>query len=160
MSGDKAPLLSVSDMFAARAARQQHEHEQEMQLKHREEEEMATFRKRLETFELTDMHRVAVIERIKRAFERGDTELMLTAFPSEFCTDQGRAVNNPPLNPPPDGVEPHWLATLPGGARPVYDFWKRELAPGGFKFTARIIDFPGGMPGNVGLFFSWPKSAE
>ena len=55
--------------------------------------------------------------------------------------------------------EPEWLATLPAGVRQVYDFWKHNLKPGGFNFTARIINYPGGMPGDVGLFFSWPKSA-
>jgi hypothetical protein len=40
----------------------------------------------------------------------------------------------------------------------VYDSWRENLKPGGFKFSARVIDYPGGKPGNVGLFFSWPKS--
>ena len=34
-----------------------------------------------------------------------------------------------------------------------------NLKPGGFKFAARIINYPDGKPGDVGLFFSWPKSA-
>ena len=45
------------------------------------------------------------------------------------------------------------------GVRQVYDFWKENLKAGGFKFGARIINYPGGKPGDVGLFFSWPKSA-
>jgi hypothetical protein len=44
-------------------------------------------------------------------------------------------------------------------ARQVYDFWKDTLKSGGFKFGARIINYPGGTPGDVGLFFSWPTSA-
>ena len=40
-----------------------------------------------------------------------------------------------------------------------YDYWKDNLKPGGFKFAARIINYPGGVPGDVGLFFSWPKSS-
>ena len=55
--------------------------------------------------------------------------------------------------------EPEWLATLPAGVHQVYEFWKTNLKPGGFGFSARIINYPGGMPGDVGLFFSWPKSA-
>jgi hypothetical protein len=55
--------------------------------------------------------------------------------------------------------EPDWLATLPKGARQIYDYWRVHLKPGGFGFIARIIDYPGGMPGDVGLFFTWPKSA-
>ena len=49
--------------------------------------------------------------------------------------------------------------TLPSGVHQVYDFWKANLKPGGFSFAARIINYPGGLPGDVGLFFSWPKSA-
>ena len=49
--------------------------------------------------------------------------------------------------------------TLPSGVHQVYDFWKANLKPGGFGFAARIINYPGGQPGDVGLFFSWPKSA-
>jgi hypothetical protein len=33
------------------------------------------------------------------------------------------------------------------------------MEAGGFRFTARIINYPDGKPGDVGLFFSWPKSA-
>ena len=56
--------------------------------------------------------------------------------------------------------EPDWLRTLPAGVHQVYDFWKEQLKHGGFKFGARIINYPGGKPGDVGLFFSWPKSAS
>jgi hypothetical protein len=154
------PILSVKALYAERAARQTREHEQEMQLAQRQEEAEAAFRKRLETFKVEPANVIAVTERIRRAFERGETELMLTSFPSKFCSDDGRAVNNPPLNTPGEDEEPVWLGTMPGGVREVYEYWKRELKPGGFKFTARIVSFPGGMPGDVGLFFSWPKSLD
>ena len=45
------------------------------------------------------------------------------------------------------------------GVHQVYDYWKNNLKPGGFGFSARIINYPGGVPGDVGLFFTWPKSA-
>jgi len=41
--------------------------------------------------------------------------------------------------------------------RQVFDYWKANLRPGGFSFSARIIDYPDGKPGDVGLFFGWPK---
>jgi hypothetical protein len=152
--------LSVKALFEARAARVAREQEQEAQLVRRREEEAAAFRKRLETFRVEPANIVAVNERIRRAFERGETELMLTSFPSAFCSDDGRAVNNPPLNKPGPDEEPEWLGTMPAGVREVYKYWKQELAPGGFSFTARIVNFPGGMPGDVGLFLSWPKSLD
>jgi hypothetical protein len=67
------------------------------------------------------------------------------------------------LNKPDDTASsadhaPDWVATLPTGLRPVYDLWQASLKPGGFGFDARIINYPGGMPGDVGLFFTWPKN--
>jgi len=97
------PKLSVADLFAERDTRRERERADEETLKRRQEEELAEFRKRLDTFTLTQERVDAVAERIKRAFERGETELMLTSFPSGFCTDQGRAVGNvgaPPINRP------------------------------------------------------------
>jgi hypothetical protein len=93
---------------------------------------------------------------------------MIASFPSSFCNDGGRGIINagaPPINRPSKEDlaartdEPDWLATLPVAVRQVYDYWKDNLMPGGFGFGARIINYPGGMPGDVGLFFSWPKSA-
>jgi hypothetical protein len=161
-----SPALSVAALFAERDARHQRDKEADDQLKQRKEEEVAAFKKRLDGFQLTDEIKHSGLDRIKRAFEHGETELMIASFPSAFCTDDGRAIINagePPINKPTSKEpatleeEPDWLTTLPAGVRQVYNFWKEELKPGGFKFSARVIDFPGGKPGDVGLFFSWPK---
>jgi hypothetical protein len=164
MSDGAKPSLSVMGLFAERDARRRKEKEAEGHLLRRKEEELAAFKKRLDDFQLTDDIIELFLGRIKRAFERGESELMLTAFPSSFCTDDGRAVINagaPPINKPgkgaPEPAEPDWLATMPKGARPVYEYWKSNLKPGGFSLTARIINYPGGMPGDVGLFLSWPR---
>ena len=94
---------------------------------------------------------------------------MITSFPSDFCTDGGRAVMNagvPPINKPSkEEVErqaesPEWLAILPAGVRLVFDYWKENLKAGGVKFSTRIVNYPGGKPGDMGLFFSWPKDAS
>jgi hypothetical protein len=160
--------MSVTSLFAERDARRQRDKEAEDQLQRRREEELAEFRKRLDNFKLTDEIIHSGLDRIKRAFERGETELMFSSFPSSFCTDGGRAIINagaPPINKPSkeeaarQADEPDWLMTLPSGVHQVYDFWKANLKPGGFGFAARIINYPGGLPGDVGLFFSWPKSA-
>jgi len=159
------PSLSIQALFAEREARHQRDQAAAEQLQHRKDEELAAFRHRLEHLQLTDeivQHR---LDQIKRAFERGETELMISAFPSEFCTDGGRAVINagaPPINKPsqtPQDAEPDWLATMPAGVRQVHDFWKTHLKPGGFGFAARVINYPEGKPGDIGLFFTWPRSA-
>ena len=161
-----ATVLSVAALFAERDAVRQRDKQAEEQLHRQREEELAEYRQRLEHFNLTDEIIQSNLDRIKRAFERGETELMFSSFPSSFCTDNGRAIINagaPPINKPSkeemarQAEEPDWLLTLPSGVHQVFDYWKVNLKPGGFKFEARIINYPGGVPGDVGLFFSWPK---
>lgn len=159
--------LSVAALFAEREAKRQADKAAAAHLQRRQEEELAEFKARLDQFQLTDEIVQSGLSRIKRAFERGETELMFSSFPSSFCTDGGRAITNagaPPINKPSKGdatarvEEPEWLSTVPAGVRLVYEYWKTNLKPGGFGFSARIINYPGGMPGDVGLFFTWPKS--
>ena len=90
-----SPVFSVASLFAEREAKQRKDREAEEQLRRKKEEELAAFKKRLDEFQLTEDRVQAVLARIKRAFEDGESELMLTSFPSSFCTDSGRAVNNP-----------------------------------------------------------------
>ena len=153
--------MTVAALFAEREARRRRDEEANAQLHHRQQEELAEFRQRLENFQLSEAIIQSGLDRIRRAFERGESELMFASFPSDFCTDGGRAIINagtPPINKPTTTMdEPEWLATLPAGARQVYHYWKKNLQPGGFKFHAQIINYPSGKPGDVGLFFSWPK---
>jgi CBS domain-containing protein len=84
--------------------------------------------------------------RARRAAEQGHEEFMLLRFPSQLCSDGGRAI----------GVtEPGWPATLRGQAAEIYLRWERELKPRGFHLAARVLEFPGGMPGDIGLFLIW-----
>jgi hypothetical protein len=91
-----------------------------------------------------------VYERVSRAVkgaaERGERELLALRFSSEYCTDGGRAINN---------AEPDWPETLTGFAKRAYEFWRKELEPHGYKLRAQIMDFPGGVPGDVGIFLKW-----
>jgi hypothetical protein len=168
MAEGSGPALSVAALFAERDALRRRDQEADEQMQRRKREELAEFKKRLENFELTDAIIQSGLGRIKRAFERGETELMFASFPSAFCTDDGRAVINagaPSIVKPTKeeaamlAEEPEWLPTLPVGVRLVYDYWKRSLKPGGFKFLVRVINYSDGKPGDVGVFFSWPKSA-
>jgi hypothetical protein len=83
---------------------------------------------------------------VRAAAERGEREVMAVRFASTFCSDGGRAINN---------FEPCWPDTLTGFARRAYDFWHQELEPHGYKMRAQILDFPGGVPGDVGIFLRW-----
>jgi hypothetical protein len=52
-------------------------------------------------------------------------------------------------------MEPRWPGTLRGEAAEIYLRWERDLKPHGFHLTARVLDFPGGIPGDIGLFLVW-----
>lgn len=82
----------------------------------------------------------------RAAAERGEQEVLVMRFPSALCTDKGRAINN---------MEPDWPTTLTGRPRQAYEFWKEHLQPAKYKLRAMIIDWPGGMPGDVAFFLSW-----
>ena len=87
-----------------------------------------------------------LIHLAREAAEHGAREYLLLRFPSELCTDRGRAIN---------AAEADWPASLRGEAAELYLRWKQDLRPLGFALTARILDFPDGMPGDAGLFLSW-----
>ena len=163
----RTPSLSVTALFADRDARRRRDQEAAEHLQLRQREELAAFRKRLDNFVLTEEIIHSALDRIKRAFERSETELMFASFPSTFCSDGGRSVMNAgvsPINKPSaeqmarEAENPEWVRTMPAGVHKVHEYWRDNLKPGGFKLTARIINYPGGKPGDVGLFFSWPNN--
>ena len=90
------------------------------------------------------LRRVATI--IERAASNGLTEVQVYRFPNALCTDHGRAINQ---------QEPGWETTLTGLPKEMYQFWERELRPRGYKLRFQIVDFPGGMPGDVGITLKW-----
>jgi hypothetical protein len=90
------------------------------------------------------MEKAAII--VNRAVENGMTSVQVFRFPNHICTDNGRAINQ---------VEDGWEQTLTGVPKEIYEFWKRQLKPRGYHIRYEIIDYPGGMPGDVGIFLSW-----
>jgi hypothetical protein len=51
--------------------------------------------------------------------------------------------------------EAGWENTLIGVPREIYEFWGRRLKPKGYRIRFQIIDYPDGMPGDVGITLSW-----
>ena len=80
------------------------------------------------------------------AAQSGQTEIMVMRFPNVLCTDKGRAINN---------AEEGWPDTLTGRPRQAYELWRDYLRQGHYKLKAMIVDWPNGMPGDVGFFLSW-----
>lgn len=89
-----------------------------------------------------------MLSNARAAAQKGEEEQLLLRFPCELCTDHGRAVNAP---------DPSWPATLRGLAAEIFLRWKKELQPQGFGLVARVVDFPDGMPGDIGLFLEWGR---
>ena len=83
---------------------------------------------------------------VLKATEQGRREIMIAQFPASWCTDGGRRINN---------VEEDWPESLQGVAKKAYDYYVKNLAPLGYKMRLEVLDFPGGMPGDIGIFFRW-----
>jgi hypothetical protein len=83
---------------------------------------------------------------IQRAAGNGLTEVEVYRFPNVICTDRGRAINQ---------QEPGWETTLTGVPKEIYQFWDRHLRPLGYKLRVQIVDFSGGVPGDIGMSLKW-----
>jgi hypothetical protein len=83
---------------------------------------------------------------VNRAVENGLTAVQVYRFPHTLCTDNGRAINQ---------AEEGWEKTLTGTPKEIYEFWQRQLKARGYHIRYEIIDYPGGMPGDVGIILSW-----
>ncbi|MCZ8100568.1 MAG: hypothetical protein O9972_21995 [Burkholderiales bacterium] len=92
--------------------------------------------------------KTSLLARLKKAAENGETELMVMRFPVALCSDHGRAINN---------SDPDWPDSLEGRPRQAYELWRDHLRGAGFRLKAMIIEWPGGLPGDVGFFLNWGK---
>ena len=120
-----------------------------------DDEQRAKKKKEQQQSELRDAFKAReirpdVIDRLNKAIriaaERGQHQVEIITFPTSFCSDGGRRINI---------GDPEWPSTLDGFAKRAYDFYVKELRPLGYKLSAEIISFPGGMPGEVGLYLKW-----
>ena len=83
---------------------------------------------------------------IQRAVRNGLTEVQVYRFPNSLCTDNGRAINQ---------QEPGWEKTLTGIAQEIFQLWFDYLKPRGYRIRYQIVDFSGGMPGDIGIVIAW-----
>jgi hypothetical protein len=83
---------------------------------------------------------------IQRAIRNGLTEVQVYRFPHSLCTDNGRAINQ---------QEPGWEKTLTGIAQEIYQLWFDYLKPRGYRIRYQIVDFPGGVPGDISIVIVW-----
>src|SRR5262245_32092981 len=83
---------------------------------------------------------------IERAVSNGKTEVQVHRFPNQLCTDKGRAIIQ---------QEAGWENTLTGVPKEIYQLWAKYFRPRGYKLRVEIIDYPGGLPGDVGMTLMW-----
>ena len=83
---------------------------------------------------------------IERAVSNGLTEVQVHRFPNQLCTDRGRAINQ---------QEAGWESTLTGVPREIYELWAKYFRSRGYKLKVEILEFPGGIPGDVGMTLQW-----
>jgi hypothetical protein len=124
----------------------------DLERKAREAEE-----KRLAAFTQEFLHKhvsedeLAMVRRlVMNAVKDGKMEAMVYAFPSDLCTDSGRAINN---------YDPNWPSTLQGKAKEFFERYEKLAKPQGYRLKAMVVNFPGGVPGDIGLFLNWAPPA-
>jgi hypothetical protein len=87
-----------------------------------------------------------VLGQLRTAAVKGDKEVLVMRFPNALCTDKGRRLNN---------LEKDWPSTLIGRPLQAFEFWRDHLQPQGYGLKATIVDWPQGMPGDIGFFLTW-----
>lgn len=139
-------IMSASELYKLTSELQYAKLQAEMAREAEEVRAAASLKQAFQSRELAPdvADRINVV--IRAAAERGEREVLVLRFPSSFCTDGGRRINN---------GEEDWPDSLEGFARTAFDFFVKELRPLDFTMRAQIMDFPDGLPGDVGLYLHW-----
>ena len=83
---------------------------------------------------------------IQRAVRNGLSEVQVYRFPNILCTDGGRTISR---------MEPGWQKTLTGIPLEIFQLWSDHLKPRGYRIKYQVVDFPGGMPGDISIILAW-----
>ncbi|WP_031337798.1 CBS domain-containing protein [Rhodopseudomonas sp. B29] len=140
--------LSAAAFQALGTEHEQHEEEKRREAKRLADEKHHQQASQMLASHLTEESWQRMLNNARAAARKDEHEFLLLRFPAELCSDHGRAVNAP---------DPEWPSTLRGMAADIYLRWKDELQPHGFTLLARVVDFPDGVPGDIGLYLAWAK---
>jgi uncharacterized protein (DUF1778 family) len=143
-----ALLPSAKDFMQKMALAEAEKASEEMRLRTQAEAEKKALLDQLsKPSGLSDEEAIArAIRIIERAASNGLTEVQVHRFPNRLCTDRGRAINQ---------QEPGWEDTLTGVPKEIYQLWYKYFRERGYKLRVQIVDFSGGVPGDVGMTLSW-----
>ncbi len=140
-------FLSAKDLDQLMSRRRQAELAKERAQEEEQAKAKAEQIKQLMTpVELTEERITNFMTRVRQTAERGERQILVLRFPSELCSDSGRAINN---------NLPGWENTLVGLPKQMLEVWREHLKPLGFGLRAQVLDYPHGMPGDIGLFCDW-----
>jgi hypothetical protein len=147
MSTDKPIAVpSADELRMAILSKEMAEMEKHEKLRAQKEDQLRAFTESFLTEHVSEDERALIQKLVMNAVANGKFEALVYSFPSDLCTDSGRAINNRLA---------HWPETLQGKAKELYERYMAVAKPQGFRLKATIINFPGGMPGDVGFFLNW-----
>jgi hypothetical protein len=139
-------LLRPQDLNEIISGNEMKKMEDEQKLREKQKREQ---RELHDAFMARDIH-PQVMDRLNKAVriaaEQGFKEVQVITFPASYCNDGGRRINN---------MLPDWPDSLEGFAKRAHEYYLNELRPLGYKLHAQVIDFPGGVPGEIALFLKW-----
>ena len=118
----------------------------EQKLREAEQKKLSAFTDEFLHKHVSDDELAMVRRLVMNAVKDGKMEAMVYSFPSDLCTDSGRAINN---------NAPNWPETLQGKAKEFFDRYESIGKPQGYRLKAMVINFPGGVPGDIGFFLNW-----
>ena len=146
-----APPPSAAQLRMIQLEEQLAEAKKQSDFKREEEKRLSSFTDNFLKGQVSE-EEIAVVRRlVMAAVKDGKMEAMVYSFPSDLCTDSGRAINS---------GDPQWTDSLQGKAKAFYERYVKFAKPQGFKLKAMVINFPGGMPGDIGLFLSWAPETK
>jgi hypothetical protein len=88
--------------------------------------------------EITDLAWDELVGQARKAAERGEKQYLLLRFPSELCTDESRAINNPP--------NPTWPQTLQAKRRKFTSGRTPRFGPLGSTSRLKCLTFLAASP--------------
>ncbi len=141
-----AGLLRPEDLNQIASDAEMEKMDEERRLKERKDRQELELREAFMSREIQPQAIDRINSAVRVAAKQGQHQLQVVTFPCKFCSDGGRRINI---------GDPEWPSTLEGFAKQAYEFYLKELRPLGYKLHAEVISFPGGMPGDVGLFLKW-----
>ncbi|PTM97351.1 hypothetical protein [Mycoplana dimorpha] len=140
------PVLSADQLRRQMLEAQLAEMDREDKLRERKLQELSKFTDDFFHKHVGAQEQSMIRNIVARAVKEGKMEALVYTFPSDFCTDSGRAINN---------ADPDWPQTLQGKAKELYDRFKELAQPQGYRLKAMVVSFPGGVPGDIGFYLNW-----